>query len=243
VLSGNTIHNLNGETDELPTGSLCIIRPNDFHCCLGTSDPTNAMHRNILVERTEFERMCNLLSPTIYKTILAQSSIKLQLSTSQIKQLEDTLAQVSSMHPSNTDYRDTLYRFALLHVLKRFFLNIKEHSPDYNVPSFITSILTEIDRPMGLHLTSKTILNSYPYNPSYICRAFKQYTGTTISQYLNNKRLEYAELLIKTTNLPLMQIAETVGYQNYSYFHRKFFEHFHQTPQEIKIKAQKENNS
>ena len=113
VLSGNTIHNLNGETDELPTGALCIIRPNDFHCCLETSDATNTMHRNILVERTEFERMCNLLSPTMYNAILTQSSIKLHLSTSQIKQLEDTLAQVSSVPPNNTEYRDTLYRFAL----------------------------------------------------------------------------------------------------------------------------------
>ena len=241
VLSGNTVHSLNGETDELSTGALCILRPNDFHCCLGGTNSIDTVHRNILVEINEFQRMCDSISPTMYQTILAQPFVKLQLSTSQVQQLEDTLTQISSIAANDVDYRDALYRFALLHILKSFFLNVKEQSASHNVPSFITAILTEMERPQGLLLSAKAIFKSFSYHPSYICRAFKQYTGMTISQYINNKRLEYAAMLIKTTNLTLVQIAENIGYQNYSYFFRKYVEYFHETPQETKAAAK--NNS
>lgn len=57
---------------------------------------------------------------------------------------------------------------------------------------------------------------------AYMCRLYKQYTGSTIMDILINKRMEKAKELLNSTNLTVNEIALMTGYSNPSYFHRAF---------------------
>lgn len=59
-------------------------------------------------------------------------------------------------------------------------------------------------------------------NPHYISHLFKQVTGETFKEYLQQKRIEEAEKLLLKTNFSLTQIARKVGYQDQNYFCRVF---------------------
>lgn len=57
---------------------------------------------------------------------------------------------------------------------------------------------------------------------SWFIRSFKQYTHTTPMQYLVERRMTNAQVLLETTNYSISEIANLVGYDNPLYFSRIF---------------------
>ncbi|MFP5106245.1 response regulator transcription factor [Neobacillus sp. C211] len=67
-------------------------------------------------------------------------------------------------------------------------------------------------------LTREEIANYVYLNPDYLTRLFKKQTGVSISEYLQQQRIEYAKKLLAGTNLPVSEVALSAGYSNFSYF-------------------------
>lgn len=61
-------------------------------------------------------------------------------------------------------------------------------------------------------------------------RRFKQATGITASEYLQNQRLSCAKDLLRTSNLAMAEVAERSGYPDSSYFCARFKKIMGQTP-------------
>lgn len=53
-------------------------------------------------------------------------------------------------------------------------------------------------------------------------REIKKYTGHTFGEELAEKRIEMANIMIKTTNMSLTEISEAVGYASYSGFYKAY---------------------
>ena len=68
----------------------------------------------------------------------------------------------------------------------------------------------------------------------YFCRLFKQYTGKTPIEYLNNYRIEQAAKLLIETNDSITDIAFDCGFENTSYFIRKFKAQKSATPKQYR---------
>jgi len=60
------------------------------------------------------------------------------------------------------------------------------------------------------------------YNPQYFCRYFKKNIGKTITEYINDVRIEKAAQALAETNDKIIDIAQNCGYENVSYFIRRF---------------------
>ena len=57
--------------------------------------------------------------------------------------------------------------------------------------------------------------------PSF-CKKFKEQTGMTVTQYINDKRIEYATALLKQPRYSLEEVAEMAGFSNANYLLRVF---------------------
>jgi len=66
---------------------------------------------------------------------------------------------------------------------------------------------------------------------SYLSRIFREETDFTITEHLNNIRIERAKKLLEE-NLPLKDIVYRCGFRNYGYFLRTFKEYTGLTPKE-----------
>ena len=55
-------------------------------------------------------------------------------------------------------------------------------------------------------------------NGDYISRVFKSEVGTPLKEYIIQRKMESARLLLTTTELPVSVIASKLGYDNFSYF-------------------------
>ncbi len=59
-------------------------------------------------------------------------------------------------------------------------------------------------------------------NKCYFCNLFKKETGKTYSQFLNEVRVEKSKALLTNTNLSILDISLSVGYNNQNYYNMSF---------------------
>lgn len=68
------------------------------------------------------------------------------------------------------------------------------------------------------------------YSRYHFLRAFKKSTGLSPNQYLLNKRLSLAKKLLSSTDESITDVSLNVGFQNVSYFSKKFRRHTGMNP-------------
>ena len=68
----------------------------------------------------------------------------------------------------------------------------------------------------------------------HFSRLFKHETGVSPLQYINQKKIEKAQLMLVTSNMPVKNIASSLAFDNYSYFNRLFKKMTGVTPQEYR---------
>ncbi|MCR4901899.1 MAG: AraC family transcriptional regulator [Butyrivibrio sp.] len=68
-----------------------------------------------------------------------------------------------------------------------------------------------------------------------ISRLIKKNTSHTFKELLQNKRMSEATHLLKTTNIPIADISEMVGYDNTSFFHRLFRRIYGCSPRDYRL--------
>ena len=85
----------------------------------------------------------------------------------------------------------------------------------------VNELIGYIDAHCTEAITLDTLADYTHYSVSYITRIFRRYTGETLVQYLTDKRILSAKQLLGE-DIPLSEIAERTGFQDYSYFYKCF---------------------
>ncbi|NCC75608.1 MAG: AraC family transcriptional regulator [Clostridia bacterium] len=78
------------------------------------------------------------------------------------------------------------------------------------------------------------IANELHYDPSWLSREIKRKSGKSFTELMQVKRLNQALFLLKTTRMKISEISESVGYDNFSYFHRIFQRYFGTSPKKYR---------
>ncbi|WP_408069818.1 response regulator [Butyrivibrio sp. JL13D10] len=98
----------------------------------------------------------------------------------------------------------------------------------HTVRSYIRDHLSDAD------LNRVKIADAIHLNPDYLSFCFHKEFETTLTAYINSKRMDQAKYLLKNTNMSIADIAEQVGIPNTSYFYRQFKKTTGQTPQQYR---------
>ncbi len=71
-------------------------------------------------------------------------------------------------------------------------------------------------------------------SPNYISLIFKKETGSTAVEYITQVRMEAAKKLLSDTEMKILEVAETVGYENPQYFSTVFKKYTGVHPQQFR---------
>ena len=86
--------------------------------------------------------------------------------------------------------------------------------------------VTRISEYIEQHLTEDLSLNDVAewidLSPAYVSRIFKEGTGENFVEYLSERRVEQAELLLKNTHLSIKEVGFKCGFNNMQTFIRTF---------------------
>ncbi|MBO9637440.1 MAG: helix-turn-helix transcriptional regulator [Siphonobacter aquaeclarae] len=101
----------------------------------------------------------------------------------------------------------------------------------------LSAVLQFINRNLHDKLTIEQLAEKAHLNVDYFSRLFLSIVGVRPMDYLINKRLERAQLLMMTSRSSLKEIAEQVGIPNIYYFSRLFKRRFQVPPGEYRSRA------
>lgn len=71
--------------------------------------------------------------------------------------------------------------------------------------------------------------------PYYISRLLKKHTDSNFKELLQQKKLQQAAYLLSQTSLSVESVMDNIGYDNSSYFYRKFRERYKVSPKEYRM--------
>lgn len=80
----------------------------------------------------------------------------------------------------------------------------------------------------------KEVALSVNVHPGYLHRIFRTHTGQTLTDYLNQLRMEKARMLLGQGEIPVAEIADYVGISSRQYFHLLFKKYSGCTPIEYR---------
>ncbi|WP_366295912.1 response regulator [Paenibacillus sp. AN1007] len=87
-------------------------------------------------------------------------------------------------------------------------------------------------------LSLQSVASQINVHPSYLSRLFKQEKGEKFISYLTRIRIEHAKAYLLSRELKIYEIADKVGYHNYTYFSKIFKKNTGLTPEEYREQQQ-----
>ena len=118
-------------------------------------------------------------------------------------------------------------------MVRKYCLLVKNHSlKGYSL--LIRKVIARIDFDLTADLSLKTQAQLLNVNPSYLSTLFKKETGTTLTEYVNRKRIEHALLLLNSTDMQIQMIAANCGITDVNYFTKTFKKMVGKTPKEYR---------
>jgi len=94
--------------------------------------------------------------------------------------------------------------------------------------------LTIVERNYAKNLTDTTVAEQLGLSTSHFRYLFKQATGQPFHKYLISVRLEKAKRMLQDENIPVSQVAATVGFSGLAHFSRAFSQRFAVSPSNVR---------
>lgn len=112
------------------------------------------------------------------------------------------------------------------HIVREF--SLKGHS------HLISKLLLLVEADLTADLSLSALARQLNVNSSYLSALFKKEVGSTLTEYVGKRRVNYAMLLLETTSLQIQTIAQQCGIPDVNYFTRTFKKYAGTTPKEYR---------
>ncbi|MBH5316275.1 helix-turn-helix transcriptional regulator [Paenibacillus sp. GSMTC-2017] len=226
LISGQIYYYVEDRTYQIVSGVLLFINMNDLHKLVNINGAT-------------FERVTLIFKKDFLSTFLIENegynlfsyfhshsnAIKLGgYDQTFIEYHFNKMIQEETNKLPGYDYYQKVLLTELLLFLKRkvdmgLNLNLVESN---RANKKISLILEFINHNYDKHVSLEDLSQNFSISPSHLSRTFKDVTGFTCIEYLNNIRMKEARSLLKDSKLSVSDIAVRVGFENLTHFGRIF---------------------
>lgn len=239
IIEGTVTHKINGKTEILVPGDIVFLRLNDMHS-FEREPNSKCKHRDIVIAPEQYERTCNYINENLLQSIKSSATpSKTRLPLAHLNYLEQKFNDYVNI-PLEDTVKKTSAANILLAELLYFLVFPRRLTEKQKYPAWFEQLLARFNMNFYIKSGLNVLLDDFNYDRSYMCRTFKKHMGVSMSQYLCRIRLQYASLLLTSTNKTVTEIANDVGFSSTSCFNTKFKKEYKITPKEYR-KSTKDN--
>ena len=240
IYSGSCTQIIDNSKVTLTKGQICLIDTSVPHSIENTNEQDIII--NILVKKKYFlsQLSHNTLSSNIVFDFILNALSETQSHNQYIvfknndyEQIKLIMDQILYDHFENRIGSDKVIESLisiLFSLLIRNFEYITNKTKNKNNKQII-DLLEFIDQNF-MEVTLSILSEQFNYTPSYISTLLKSETGKSFSKLVLDKKLEFAEILLQTTDKTVQECAEESGFSNSTYFYDKYKTHFGKLPSE-----------
>jgi AraC-like DNA-binding protein len=174
--------------------------------------------------------------PVLLRTLKMNSSGAYLLSHTDIpeKHIKELLS-LSSKKGKSVNIELSQELFCLLTDLSVLMTSVASEGAFYGNP-VITQVIEYIESNYAEDISLDDLAAYIHRTPEYLCKIFRQYTGSTPVNYINGVRLIHAmTMLVEEPSLPVNQIGLKCGFRSPSYFGRVFSRRYQMSPSEYRM--------
>lgn len=211
---GRAVHKINGVEYPFFKGTFILLQPTDFHEVIvqepisyfNVSFSSLAINKEYLYTLTKNEPCTYGVLP---KDVLDFLSV---VCKNAAKESEAT---------ASFQTKETLQ--ALLYVILAYLAKTRQYdAEEQNESVSLEEAIEYLHAHFSNSPTLKEIALHAGLQPNYFCRKFKQETGKTYVEYLNDLKIEHAKKMLQACNLSITEIAFDSGFFSSSSFLREF---------------------
>ncbi len=219
VTDGSGLYIIDGREYKIEKGMLFFMSPADFHKIVNS----DAEIINVMFS-------CNLCDNASLYRLFAKSPISaIKLSESDFILTEKLLSEMTES--SDTEYIIQFLQCVLMKISK--LASTKNHeSPALH--SYIKSAIIYMLENFRANLSLSGTACYLGLAPAYLSSLFLKETGVNFKAYLDNIRFEYAQKLLSSKNLTVLQVCNASGFSDYTNFTRRFKKRYGISPSEYK---------
>ena len=219
ITEGSLDHEVNGKTFHLEKGDLIFIRDFDIHRLVPSKKRYTWV--NVNFSKGTFKNIMDFLdSPDLIDAVLTPTMPPvIKLSEMETERCIKKFSIMHNVSKKNSQFFKLEVRKQLLYIFYTFFI---QNDKRYFLPEWLDTLCTKMRNFENFSVGASRMYELNPRSKSHLIKSMQQYLNTTVSDFINEQRLNYAVDQLINTNRPIIDIAFECGFNNINYFYRLF---------------------
>ena len=226
ILSGKSTMMINGTIHAVSPGDIVVVNPYEPHYTIDTGEAPAVYH--LYMFSLDFLKMNNPHNPDLRYKMLGE-----KICFQNVIRDDPRLQQILLSIQQEMAEKDENWQLVLSNLLTEFIVLLlrKYINPIQTNTIQITSLknyesilpaLGYINTNYAEKITIEELAELCRLSKYYFCRLFKQVTGQTVIEYINQYRMKLANYMIQNHDLTKVEIARRCGFPDVNYFYRIF---------------------
>lgn len=247
VASGTGIHIIGDKEYEVCKGDLFLINyhiPHEFRSLASPSALPLKVYNCVfkpdfidvnLIDYKDFTDVIHYLSFRSIFSLDSESTCDVKILGGENTVLESIFKKMLDEYTNREDGSIELLRVYLIELLIKIFRLFKKSNNTESVTimhhaDMIKKSIQFLNANYSVNAKLTDLAAQSFLSPNYFCKLFKDYTGITVSEYIQKLRIDEACNLLTQTEDKIIMIAQKVGYRDIKYFNEVFKKYTGTTP-------------
>ncbi len=236
ILDGSVKHYVNNQSFKLKRGNLVFVRPNDVHNYVNENGLVFSMI-NITFTVDTLEEIFAFLGEGFPKNDImnAATSPNVWLSDTEYNKFCNKMADIRAINSDDYEKIKTELRILIFNCFTDYFSKF-EHS-NYRMPGWLASLCEEMKKNGNFMQGASVMYELSDKSREHVSRTLKKYTGLTVSEFINDLRLQFIANMLENSNHSITDIVFESGFNNISHATKLFKQKYGKTMREYKNKS------
>ena len=236
MLDGSAWHFVNDAKIRIEKGTIVFIRPNDTHDYLCINGKRFSM-LNITFTRETAEELFAFLGKGFASSQLLDAKLPpcTLLDEHDLSKLNAQMGSIRAIAGDQKEALKTALRILLFRLFTTHFSTLYTEVTN-TTPAWLEELCNKIKQNGNFTNSSEAIYGLSDKSREHISRSMKKYTGMTVSEYVNNLRLQYIINMLDNSNHSIADIIFDSGFGNISWACELFKKRYGMTMSEYRTR-------